>query len=141
MSSVIEACELRKDFTVRVRRGRFRRETRNVAAVDGIDLRVEAGEMLGYIGPNGAGKSTTLKMFTGVLYPSGARHQDPRQHLDRGALAGAVRAEVADQAAGLDRQADAAHRLDDAPFAPEASAPDDELLREAVDLDHPPALR
>jgi len=73
MSSVIEACELRKDFTVRVRRGRFRRETRNVAAVDGIDLRVEAGEMLGYIGPNGAGKSTTLKMFTGVLYPSGGR--------------------------------------------------------------------
>jgi len=73
MSSVIEACELRKDFTVRVRRGRFRRETRNVAAVDGIDLRVEAGEMLGYIGPNGAGKSTTLKMFTGVLYQSGGR--------------------------------------------------------------------
>jgi ABC-2 type transport system ATP-binding protein len=73
MSGVIEACELRKDFTVRVRRGRFRRETRNVAAVDGIDLRVEAGEMLGYIGPNGAGKSTTLKMFTGVLHPSGGR--------------------------------------------------------------------
>src|SRR5262245_24610559 len=28
--------------------------------------------MLGYIGPNGAGKSTTLKMLTGVLYPSAA---------------------------------------------------------------------
>jgi ABC-2 type transport system ATP-binding protein len=41
-----------------------------VAAVDGIDLVVERGEMLGYIGPNGAGKSTTLKMLTGVLYPS-----------------------------------------------------------------------
>jgi ABC-type multidrug transport system ATPase subunit len=26
--------------------------------------------MVGYIGPNGAGKSTTLKMLTGVLYPS-----------------------------------------------------------------------
>jgi ABC-2 type transport system ATP-binding protein len=68
---VIDARDLRKDFTVRIRRGRWRRETRTVAAVDGIDLRVEAGEMLGYIGPNGAGKSTTLKMFTGVLYPSG----------------------------------------------------------------------
>jgi ABC-2 type transport system ATP-binding protein len=68
---VIEARGLRKDFTVRTRRGRWRRETRTVAAVDGIDLRVEAGEMVGYIGPNGAGKSTTLKMFTGVLYPSG----------------------------------------------------------------------
>jgi ABC-2 type transport system ATP-binding protein len=42
-----------------------------VAAVDGVDLVVERGEMLGYIGPNGAGKSTTLKMLTGVLYPSG----------------------------------------------------------------------
>jgi ABC-type Na+ transport system ATPase subunit NatA len=31
---------------------------------------VERGEMIGYIGPNGAGKSTTLKMLTGVLYPS-----------------------------------------------------------------------
>jgi len=69
--TVIAARGLRKDFTVRVRRGRWRRETRNVAAVDGIDLSVEAGEMVGYIGPNGAGKSTTLKMFTGVLYPSG----------------------------------------------------------------------
>jgi ABC-2 type transport system ATP-binding protein len=68
---VIEARGLRKEFTVRTRRGRWRRETRSVAAVDGIDLRVDAGEMLGYIGPNGAGKSTTLKMFTGVLYPSG----------------------------------------------------------------------
>jgi ABC-2 type transport system ATP-binding protein len=69
--TVIEARGLRKDFTVRVRTGRFRRTARRVAAVDGIDLRVDAGEMLGYIGPNGAGKSTTLKMFTGVLYPSG----------------------------------------------------------------------
>ena len=70
MTAVIEARGLRKDFTVRVKAGRWRRRTRRVAAVDGIDLRVEPGEMLGYIGPNGAGKSTTLKMLTGVLYPS-----------------------------------------------------------------------
>ncbi|MFF5171980.1 ATP-binding cassette domain-containing protein [Micromonospora sp. NPDC000089] len=68
--SVIELHELRKDFTVRVKAGRLRREKRTVTAVDGIDLRVERGEMLGYIGPNGAGKSTTLKMLTGVLTPS-----------------------------------------------------------------------
>src|SRR5688500_19148147 len=73
MTAVIEADGLRKDFTIRVRRGRFRRVRRTVSAVDGIDLRVESGEMVGYIGPNGAGKSTTLKMFTGVLYPSGGR--------------------------------------------------------------------
>ncbi|MEH0938050.1 ABC transporter ATP-binding protein [Micromonospora psammae] len=68
--SVIELRGLRKEFTVRVRAGRLRREKRLVTAVDGVDLRVERGEMLGYIGPNGAGKSTTLKMLTGVLTPS-----------------------------------------------------------------------
>jgi len=68
--SVIETRGLRKEFTVRVKAGWLRRRTRIVAAVDGIDLTVERGEMVGYIGPNGAGKSTTLKMLTGVLYPS-----------------------------------------------------------------------
>ncbi|MEU3457329.1 ATP-binding cassette domain-containing protein [Micromonospora sp. NPDC006766] len=68
--SVIELRGLRKEFTVRVKAGRLRRERRTVTAVDGIDLRVERGEMVGYIGPNGAGKSTTLKMLTGVLMPS-----------------------------------------------------------------------
>lgn len=67
---VIVADGLRKEFTVRVRAGRLRREKRRVTAVDGVDLRVPRGEMLGYIGPNGAGKSTTLKMLTGVLTPS-----------------------------------------------------------------------
>jgi ABC-2 type transport system ATP-binding protein len=70
MTVVIEARALRKEFTVRIKAGRLRREKRVVAAVDGVDLRVERGEMLGYIGPNGAGKSTTLKMLTGILMPS-----------------------------------------------------------------------
>jgi len=68
--NVIETRGLRKEFTVRVKAGWLRRRTRVVAAVDGVDLAVERGEMVGYIGPNGAGKSTTLKMLTGVLYPS-----------------------------------------------------------------------
>jgi len=68
--AVIEALGLRKEFTVRRKTGRVRRETHVVAAVDGIDLAVERGELLGYLGPNGAGKSTTLKMLTGVLMPT-----------------------------------------------------------------------
>ncbi|PPK64621.1 ATP-binding cassette domain-containing protein [Actinokineospora auranticolor] len=67
---IISARGLRKDFTVTRKVGRFRRERHVVSAVDGVDLTVERGELLGYIGPNGAGKSTTLKMLTGVLYPS-----------------------------------------------------------------------
>src|SRR5215217_7255232 len=71
--AIIEAYGLRKEFTVRKKIGRFRRESRVVAAVDGVDLTIERGELLGYLGPNGAGKSTTLKMLTGVLTPTAGR--------------------------------------------------------------------
>ncbi|MFY1651183.1 ABC transporter ATP-binding protein [Solwaraspora sp. WMMB762] len=39
-------------------------------AVDGVDLRVEAGEAVAYVGPNGAGKSTTVKLLAGILVPT-----------------------------------------------------------------------
>lgn len=39
-------------------------------AVKGIDFAIEKGEMVGFIGPNGAGKSTTVKMLSGILYPT-----------------------------------------------------------------------
>jgi ABC-2 type transport system ATP-binding protein len=41
-----------------------------VEAVKGISLTCEQGELLAFIGPNGAGKSTTIKMLTGILYPT-----------------------------------------------------------------------
>ena len=42
-------------------------------AVDGIDLRVEPGEVYGFLGPNGAGKSTTVHMLTTLLPPTDGR--------------------------------------------------------------------
>ena len=39
-------------------------------AVDGVSVRIGAGEACGYIGANGAGKSTTIKMITGILVPT-----------------------------------------------------------------------
>ncbi len=42
----------------------------DVTAVDGIDLRVEAGEVFGLLGPNGAGKTTTIKMLITILPPT-----------------------------------------------------------------------
>jgi ABC-2 type transport system ATP-binding protein len=44
---------------------------RERTAVKHISFSLEAGEVLAFIGPNGAGKSTTIKMLTGILYPSG----------------------------------------------------------------------
>ncbi len=41
-----------------------------ITAVDGIDLRVEPGEIYGFLGPNGAGTSTTVHMLTTLLPPT-----------------------------------------------------------------------
>ena len=38
-------------------------------AVDGLDLRVEAGAFYALLGPNGAGKTTTLRMVAGLMRP------------------------------------------------------------------------
>jgi len=39
-------------------------------AVDGLNLKVEAGEVLAILGPNGAGKTTTVRLLTSVLTPT-----------------------------------------------------------------------
>jgi ABC-2 type transport system ATP-binding protein len=51
-------------------RGLYRREYRDVRAVDNISFTIEPGEMVAFLGPNGAGKTTTLKMLSGLIYPT-----------------------------------------------------------------------
>jgi ABC-2 type transport system ATP-binding protein len=38
-----------------------------ITALDGIDLKIDEGEVFGYIGPNGAGKTTTIRILLGIL--------------------------------------------------------------------------
>lgn len=48
----------------------FAPQYQTIRAVDGVDLQIEEGEIIGLLGPNGAGKSTFIKMLTGVLRPT-----------------------------------------------------------------------
>lgn len=44
-----------------------------LTAVDGLDLEVRRGEVVGLLGPNGAGKSTTIGMVLGLVAPTAGR--------------------------------------------------------------------
>ena len=48
----------------------IRKEFDDIVAVNGIDLDVEAGELLVLVGPSGCGKSTTLRMIAGLEAPT-----------------------------------------------------------------------
>ena len=74
---IIEVKDLRKEFTIKKRATKpngkkylFKKEKTIKVAVDNISFDVEEGEALAFIGPNGAGKSTTIKMLTGILFPT-----------------------------------------------------------------------
>jgi ABC-2 type transport system ATP-binding protein len=52
---------------------RYRRKKQVTRAVDGLDLRVERGQIFGLLGPNGAGKTTTVEICEGCSSPTPAR--------------------------------------------------------------------
>jgi branched-chain amino acid transport system ATP-binding protein len=51
----------------------LRKSWGGVAAVDGVSLAVQAGELVAMIGPNGAGKSTCFNMLNGQIQPEAGR--------------------------------------------------------------------
>ncbi|RME89133.1 MAG: ABC transporter ATP-binding protein [Anaerolineae bacterium] len=57
---LVDAQDLRKSFG-------------DVRAVDGVTLRVRAGEIFGLVGSDGAGKTTTLRLLVGALRPDTGR--------------------------------------------------------------------
>lgn len=66
MNHVIKAISLTKQFNL---------HKQKTTAIDAISLEVNKGERVAFIGPNGAGKSTTIKMLTGILYPTSGELQ------------------------------------------------------------------
>jgi ABC-2 type transport system ATP-binding protein len=77
---IISVSNLTKSFTFSIKKdgaGFFKNliapEIRVVNAVDDISFSVEEGERIAFIGPNGAGKSTTIKMLTGILFPTSGK--------------------------------------------------------------------
>lgn len=75
---IIEVKNLCKDFKVyqqqrglkNVIKNLFRRDVKIVNAVNDISFSINEGEIVGFIGENGAGKSTTIKIMSGILYPT-----------------------------------------------------------------------
>ena len=76
---IIQAQNLSKTFRVKEKQKGLRGSLRSIVkpsykeikAVEDINFHIAEGEIIAFIGPNGAGKSTTIKMLTGILYPSG----------------------------------------------------------------------
>ena len=82
--AIIQASDLTKTYRVVQKKegvlgapyaGLYRREYREVRAVDQISFTIEPGEMVAFLGPNGAGKTTTLKMLSGLIYPTSGEAQ------------------------------------------------------------------
>jgi branched-chain amino acid transport system ATP-binding protein len=51
----------------------LRKSFGGVAAIDGVDLEIQPGEIVGLMGPNGAGKTTILDALSGFLTPDAGR--------------------------------------------------------------------
>lgn len=76
--TIIKVDNLQKNFKLKTKQpglkgslnALIKPEFRTVEAVKQIQFSVDRGETLAFIGPNGAGKSTTIKMLTGILYPT-----------------------------------------------------------------------
>src|SRR5215469_13579495 len=63
-SAAIQAENLTKDYPFGFLHLKKKR------SLEGLTMQVEDGEVFGFLGPNGAGKSTTIKLLTGLIFPT-----------------------------------------------------------------------
>ena len=53
-----------------------------LAALDGVSVEVEQGQVVGLVGPNGSGKSTLLNVLSGFLKPDSGRVELEGRRID-----------------------------------------------------------
>jgi len=75
MTLILEATGLRKRYG-------------SVAALDGLDLAVEEGHVVGLLGPNGAGKTTALRILVGLVGADAGTVRIGGEPVDKGWVAG-----------------------------------------------------
>lgn len=59
---------------------------KNHTSVDGLNLRIERGQIYGFLGPNGAGKTTTIRMLLGLIKPTKGNIEIFGQNLNKNRL-------------------------------------------------------
>ena len=83
MKTVIEVNGLCKEFSYYEKeqglkgslKNLLSRKTLTKTAVKNLNFQIQKGEIVGFLGPNGAGKTTSLKMLSGILFPTSGEAQ------------------------------------------------------------------
>jgi cobalt/nickel transport system ATP-binding protein len=110
------------------------------AVLDGIDLRIGAGDAVALIGPNGSGKSTLLKLICGLFSPSAGSYYFDGQSISKSSLADARFAKAFHRRVGLlfqdsDAQLFCGSVYDEIAFGPrQMGLCEDEIGKRASDL-------
>jgi ABC-type multidrug transport system ATPase subunit len=70
-----------------IRTERLTKRYGGLVAVDGVDLRVDQGDLFGFLGPNGSGKTTTVRMLLGLVFATSGRIEVLGRPMPRAAAA------------------------------------------------------
>jgi ABC-2 type transport system ATP-binding protein len=92
MRGTLQVKNLAKTYQTKQRKGLFKTESREVHALQDVNLDVRPGEIFGLLGPNGAGKTTLIKILTTLLLPTSGEARVNGFHVEHDA--NSVRASV-----------------------------------------------
>jgi ABC-2 type transport system ATP-binding protein len=90
----------------------LRKSYKDVCALDGVDLQVPAGTVLGLLGPNGAGKTTAVRILTTLLPPDGGSARVAGLDVTRQAAELRTKIGLAGQYAAVDENLTGAENLE-----------------------------